>query len=49
MELSVIDNLDDVQVKKLHLLYQKEWFTKGRTLEDVRIMLDNTNFVYGLP
>ena len=47
MELSVIDNLDDVQVKKLHCLYQNEWFTKGRTLEDVRIMLNNTNFVFG--
>src|SRR5262249_19709448 len=32
----------------LHQLYQKEWWTKGRTLGDVRRMLDHSDYIFGL-
>ena len=47
MNLSIINKLNDTQAEKLHQLYQNEWFTKGRTIEDVRVMLKNTTFVFG--
>lgn len=47
MNIKVVEKLDDAQINKLHLLYQNEWFTKGRTLEDVRVMLSKTDFVFG--
>ncbi len=47
MELSVINNLNDTQIEKLHLLYQNEWFTKGRSISDVREMLIKTDFIFG--
>lgn len=47
MPIKIVDTLDAVQTKKLHLLYQNEWFTKGRTLEDVESMLKHTDFVFG--
>lgn len=47
MNISVIETLNDRQIEKLHLLYQNEWFTKGRSIEDVRIMLAKTGFVFG--
>jgi predicted GNAT family N-acyltransferase len=47
MDINVIDELDDAQIRKLHLLYQNEWFTEGRLLEDVQAMLSKTDFVFG--
>ena len=40
--------LDDTQIRRLHQLYQNEWWTKGRTLEDVRRMLEHSDYVFGL-
>ena len=34
-----IDTLTDEQAIQLYELYQYEWWTKGRTLDDVRKML----------
>ena len=31
-----IDELSDEHVRQLHQLYQQEWWTEGRSLEDVR-------------
>ncbi len=47
MNILITEKLDESQIQKLHLLYQNEWFTKGRTLEDVRVMLSKTDFVFG--
>ena len=47
MNISIVDKLNDEQIEKLYLLYQNEWFSKGRSIEDVRIMLNNTDFVFG--
>lgn len=37
-----VDTLSESQIEDLHRLYQNEWWTKGRTLEDVRRMLDGS-------
>ena len=47
MNISVINKLNDTQIEKLHILYQNEWFTKGRSIDDVREMLNKTDFVFG--
>ena len=42
-----LSTLSDAQIEDLHRLYQNEWWTKGRTLEDVRRMLDGTPVIVG--
>jgi len=42
-----ISSLSDSQVRDLIQLYQNEWWTKGRTPEDVQRMLANTDLVVG--
>ena len=37
-----IAQLTHAQVEDLHRLYQHEWWTKDRTMDDVRRMLDGT-------
>ncbi|HLW75517.1 MAG TPA: GNAT family N-acetyltransferase [Bryobacteraceae bacterium] len=37
-----VETLSDSQVEDLHRLYQNEWWTRGRTLEDTRRMLEAT-------
>jgi GNAT superfamily N-acetyltransferase len=39
--------LSDSQVEDLHRLFQNEWWTKDRTLEDVRRMLDGSAVTVG--
>jgi RimJ/RimL family protein N-acetyltransferase/GNAT superfamily N-acetyltransferase len=39
---SQVSTLSESQIEDLHRLYQNEWWTKDRTLEDVRKMLDGT-------
>jgi hypothetical protein len=45
VELDGIDRLTEAQAHELVALYQKEWWTKGRQLEDVRRMLEQTDIV----
>jgi N-acetyltransferase len=40
-----VDTLSDSHVEDLHRLYQHEWWTGGRSLEDVRRMLDATRIL----
>ena len=47
MNISVKTNLNEQQILKLHQLYQNEWFTKGRILEDIKLMLDKTDYNFG--
>jgi N-acetyltransferase len=42
-----VDALSESQIEDLYRLYQGEWWTKGRTLDDVRKMLDGTRIVVG--
>jgi GNAT superfamily N-acetyltransferase len=45
---SIVTSLTEAQTLELHALYQGEWWTKGRTLEDIRTMLAHTTFVFGV-
>lgn len=43
-----IDTLTDDQAVQLYELYQYEWWTKGRTLDDVRKMLIYSDYIFGI-
>ncbi|HEU4963329.1 MAG TPA: GNAT family N-acetyltransferase [Bacilli bacterium] len=47
MALELIQRLTSEQVKELHLLFQKEWWTRGRTLTDVRKMVEHSDLMIG--
>ncbi len=42
-----VNTLSESQIEDLHRLYQNEWWTKDRTIEDVRKMLDGTPVIVG--
>lgn len=44
--LEFVDRLDVDQTRQLHALYQGEWWTRGRTLEEVRRMLTNDHPIF---
>jgi len=46
MAVRLIDRLSDKQVEELTALYQKEWWSQRRKLDDVRRMLAGTDFVF---
>jgi GNAT superfamily N-acetyltransferase len=48
MNFEFIDRLDDSQMDDLLQLYQGEWWSKGRSVEEVRTALAHTDFVFGL-
>ena len=48
MATTAIDRIRPEQIKQLRELYQQAWWTRERTLEDVRRMLDHTQVVVGL-
>jgi predicted GNAT family N-acyltransferase len=43
MALQQITSLTDEQITELQQLYQHEWWTEGRTEDDVRKMIENTD------
>ncbi len=47
MQAQFVSQLTDGQVADLVELYQSEWWTKGRTIEDVRRMLDHSDLLFG--
>ncbi len=47
MQLNFTTSLSDSQVEDLHRLYQNEWWTQGRSLDDIRRMLDHSDFLFG--
>jgi predicted GNAT family N-acyltransferase len=47
MKYKVVEKLSDLQIKKLHELYQNEWFTEGKSIENVIEMLKHTDFIFG--
>ena len=42
----VLNALSEAQAEQLHSLYQREWWTVGRSLADVRTMLQHSDFVF---
>lgn len=47
MRWRVVESLDEAQVHELVALYQGEWWSRGRTLADVRRMLAGCDVVVG--
>jgi predicted N-acetyltransferase YhbS len=41
-------SLTDAQVEDLHRLYQNEWWTRGRYLEDVQRMVRHSDLLFAL-
>jgi ribosomal protein S18 acetylase RimI-like enzyme len=39
--------LTETQVEQLHALYQLEWWTTGRSLEDVRLVVSSSSLIVG--
>lgn len=48
MAYSDLESLDGRLARELHALYQQEWWTKGRTLEDVRCMLEGESLCFAV-
>lgn len=48
MTLRQVEMLTEPQIADLHALYQSEWWTQGRSLDDVRIMVENSSLMIGL-
>jgi len=36
------------QVEQLRRMYEGQWWTKGRTLDDIRVMLQHSDLIFGL-
>jgi ribosomal protein S18 acetylase RimI-like enzyme len=47
-EFTDVDRLSDAQARDLHALYQNEWWTRGRTLEETLAMLRHTDLLFGV-
>jgi predicted GNAT family N-acyltransferase len=43
-----VDSLNEQHIRELHALYQGEWWTAGRSLDEVRRMLENTDVILGV-
>ena len=48
MAFENVQSLTDDQIEQLHQLYQNEWWTQGRSLDDVRRIVDFSDFVFGI-
>lgn len=47
MPLQRVEQLSESQIVNLHALYQQEWWSRGRSLDDVRIMVENSPLIAG--
>src|SRR3954469_3522440 len=47
MPLQQVETLTESQLADLHVLYQNEWWSKGRSLDDVRQMVEGTSLIIG--
>lgn len=47
-QIRVLETLSETQIGQLHSLYQREWWTTGRSLADVRTMLEHSDFIFGI-
>ena len=48
LDFEMVESLNSKQVEELHVMYETEWWTKGRTLTDIQIMLQNSDIVIAL-
>ncbi len=48
MNVKPVASLTDPQIQQLHQCYQHEWWSRGRSLEDVRRLLRHSDVVVGL-
>ena len=48
IEYELIDHLSEEQISQLMALYRNEWWTKARTLAEVRRMLAHTDFIFAI-
>ncbi len=44
----IIHQFSPEQIVQLHTLYQGEWWSAGRTLEDVQAMVEHTDLIFGV-
>jgi ribosomal protein S18 acetylase RimI-like enzyme len=42
-----VETLTDSQIEQLYGLYQAEWWSRGRSLDDVRLMVTNSSLIVG--
>ncbi len=47
-EMKVIYQLNENQIKQLHALYQQEWWTKERSLEETQKIVKNSQIVIAI-
>ncbi|QDU38979.1 Acetyltransferase (GNAT) family protein [Maioricimonas rarisocia] len=47
MPVQQIASLDEAAVLQLHQLYQREWWSQGRSLDETRSILQNSSLVFG--
>jgi N-acetylglutamate synthase-like GNAT family acetyltransferase len=47
MPLQQVERLTESQVAELHQLYTHEWWTKERSHDDVRVMVENSSLIVG--
>ncbi|EEF60789.1 GNAT family N-acetyltransferase [Pedosphaera parvula] len=48
MKFRLINSLTESQTHDLHQLYQQEWWSKGRSLQEVTTVLAHSDLVFGL-
>ncbi len=48
MPLRQIESLSTTQVEDLHGLYQEEWWSQGRSLDDVRLVVEHSSLLIGI-
>lgn len=48
MDYQWLDTWDDAHIAQLVDLYQEEWWTKGRTLEQTTMLLQHSDLCFGL-
>ena len=46
--MTILNDLNFKQIKQLHQLYQNEWWTEQRTLEETQKVVNNSSIVIGL-
>jgi GNAT superfamily N-acetyltransferase len=46
--VELVEQLSDPQIEDLWRLYQGQWWSQGRSLEAVRVMLAHSSLVFGL-
>ncbi len=45
MNFELIEQLTEQQIEQLYLMYQLEWWSKGREILEIQSMLKNTNLI----